>query len=147
MAKTCEAFLDERGEFAALNVNCLYGPKRASLEFYAAYCNSKLFMFFYEQFFGALRMSGGYYQFQSPQLRVLPFRAPDPKTEEKVKGLVNRILTAKAKNVEAATDAHEEQIDALLFLMYGLSDVDIKRIEQRGEPVKDDAEPLAEDLV
>jgi hypothetical protein len=147
MAKACEAFLDVRGEFAALNVNCLYGPKRASLEFYAAYCNSKLFMFFYEQFFGALRMSGGYYQFQSPQLRVLPFRAPDPKTEEEVKCLVNRILTAKAKNAEATTEAHEEQIDTLLFLMYRLSCADIKRIEQRGERAKDGEEPLAEDSV
>jgi hypothetical protein len=37
-----------------------------TLEYICAFCNSKVFMFIYEQFFGALRMSGGYFQFQAP---------------------------------------------------------------------------------
>jgi hypothetical protein len=110
MAKTCEAFLDDSGEFAALNVNFLYDPSHGSLGFYVGYCNSKLFMFFYDQFFGALRMSGGYYQFQSPQLRVLPFRVPDAKTEQAVGRLVAKIIAAKAKDSEAVTEALEKQM-------------------------------------
>ena len=49
--------------------------------FLAAYCNSKLFIFLYDQFFRALRMAGGYYQFQSPQLRVMP--VPDLNVRDK----------------------------------------------------------------
>ena len=74
MAKECEALLDLDGEYASINTNCFYSPNsETELEFVGAFCNSKLFMFIYDLFFGALRMSGGYYQFQAPQLRVIPF--------------------------------------------------------------------------
>lgn len=72
MAATAEAYLDINGDYAALNVNCIYRPKdQYSLEFLLGYCNSSFFMFFYDQFFSALRMGKGY-QFQSPQLRTIP---------------------------------------------------------------------------
>lgn len=132
MAKTCEALLDQRGELAAFNVNCLYDATRTSLEFFTGYCNSKIFMFFYEQFFGALRMSGGYYQFQAPQLRVLPFRAPDSETEDAIVRLVNKIASVKLRNREASTEAYEREIDVLLYQMYGATEEDIKRIEDVG---------------
>jgi len=76
MARTCEAYLDGAGEFASVNTNCFYEPKSVTLHYVTAFCNSKLFMFLYDQFFGALRMGGGYYQFQAPQLRVMPVRNP-----------------------------------------------------------------------
>jgi hypothetical protein len=73
MGRVCEAVFDSEGEYASMNTNCLYEPIAAQdLAFLAAYCNSKLFMFLYNQFFRALRMAGGYYQFQAPQLRVMP---------------------------------------------------------------------------
>ena len=73
MGRMCEAVLDHRGEYASMNTNCFYEPMAdGDLEFIAAYANSKLFIFLYDQFFRALRMAGGYYQFQAPQLRVMP---------------------------------------------------------------------------
>ena len=73
MGRVCEALLDGEGEYASMNTNCFYEPLAThDLYFLAAYCNSKLFMFLYDQFFRALRMAGGYYQFQAPQLRVMP---------------------------------------------------------------------------
>ncbi len=79
MGRMCEAVLDHRGEYASMNTNCFYEPMAdGDLEFIAAYANSKLFIFLYDQFFRALRMAGGYYQFQAPQLRVMPVPLFDP---------------------------------------------------------------------
>jgi hypothetical protein len=78
MARRCEAFYDPNGEYASVNTNCFYSPLNdpEDLPMVAAYCGSKAFMFLYHQLFGALRMSGGYFQFQAPQLRVMPMRIP-----------------------------------------------------------------------
>lgn len=130
MAKDCEAFYDSKGEFASLNTNCLYDAKNsASLGFIAGFCNSKLFMFFYDQFFGALRMSGGYYQFQAPQLRVIPFKKPDDDTDKKTSRLVDRILAAKAKDADADVSKLEREIDELVYALYGLTPEEIQIVE------------------
>ena len=130
MAKSCEAFYDMKGEYASLNTNCLFNVKDGiSIDFLAGYCNSKLFMFFYEQYFGALRMSGGYYQFQSPQLRVIPFKTPDKKTDKAVESIVRRIMAAKQRNPIADTTKLEQEIDRHLYALYGLTPEDIIIVE------------------
>lgn len=129
-AKTCEAFYDCEGEFASLNTNCLYDVKDGtSLGYIAGYCNSKLLMFFYDQFFGSLRMSGGYYQFQAPQLRVIPFLNPDSNTERQVRERVDRILAARKHDPEADTRALEREIDRLVYELYGLTEDEIAIVE------------------
>jgi type I restriction-modification system DNA methylase subunit len=131
MAKSCEAFFDRSGEYASLNTNCLYDPKDSvSLGFLAGYCNSRIFMFFYEQFFGALRMSGGYYQFQAPQLRVVPFRKPDSATDRNVSGLVDRILAAKQRDTTVDVSVLEREIDHLMYRLYGLTSGEIALVEE-----------------
>jgi len=104
-----------------------------SLGFVAGYCNSMLFMFFYDQFFGALRMSGGYYQFQAPQLRVMPFRTPDKATDKNIHDLVDRILAAKERNAEADVSALERKIDELVYALYGLTPEEIQKVESDSE--------------
>jgi hypothetical protein len=130
MAKECEAFFDRAGEFASLNTNCLYDPKNGtSLAFFAGFCNSRLFMFLYMQFFGALRMSGGYFQFQAPQLRVLPFRQPSKEIEEKVAYLVKQIVDAKGRDPEIQTAAWERQIDELFYVLYEVTNDESQIVE------------------
>ena len=73
MAKKIEAFFDEEGDYASANTNFVYDSA------YSLYCltsilNSNLLTTIYGGYFGALIMSGGYFQFQAPQLRVLPIR-------------------------------------------------------------------------
>ncbi len=131
MAKRCEAFFDKQGEYASLNTNCLYAMKDGiSLEFMAGYCNSKLFMFFYNQFFGSLRMSGGFYQIQSPQLRVLPFRKPDKTYDNKVSNLVRLIVDARGRDPKADTTVLEQEIDRLVYKLYGLTPEEMAIVEK-----------------
>ncbi len=73
IALRIEAFADFGGEYASANTNCSYGGKY-QLGYLCAILNSLLLSLIYSEYFGALRMSGGYFQFQAPQLSVLPIR-------------------------------------------------------------------------
>lgn len=73
MAKRLEATPDFKGEVAALNAAFVYAPRNGfSLEAICAILNSAVMSWIYQRYFGALAMSGGYFQFQAPQLRALP---------------------------------------------------------------------------
>jgi len=95
MANRCEAALDESGEYASVNTNCVYASKAGlSLLYLAAFMNSNVFHFIYSQFFGALRMSGGYFQFQAPQLRVMPIRRASASQERSIAELARTIRSS-----------------------------------------------------
>jgi len=130
MAKECEALLDLDGEYASINTNCFYSPNsETELEFVGAFCNSKLFMFIYDLFFGALRMSGGYYQFQAPQLRVIPLKKISKPKQQPFVELVRMIVMTKQKDPNADTSALEKQIDERIYKLYGLTYEEVKIIE------------------
>jgi hypothetical protein len=130
MAKNVEAFLDIDGEFASINTNCLYNPiDGVSLKYICSIVNSKLFMFIYDLFFGTLRMSGGYYQFQAPQLRVMPVLVVENEKQEMLVKIVDRILFKKSSNPQADTSALERQIDNLVYRLYNLTYDEVKVIE------------------
>jgi len=140
LAKNCEAFLDSNGEYAALNTNFFYeASPEITLKYIVAYSNSKLFMFFYDQFFGSLRMAGGFYQFQSPQLRVMPCKMPNAIQRGKIEEFVDKILaitnssdylenSLKKKEVKE----YENQIDQMVYKLYGLTPEEIKVVEGVG---------------
>ncbi|MBI4023696.1 MAG: Eco57I restriction-modification methylase domain-containing protein [Verrucomicrobia bacterium] len=107
MAARIEAFLDESGEYASANTNFVYDSEH-NLHYLLALLNSNLMAALYGAYFGALRMSGGYYQFQAPQLRVLPIRLiafTTPPSERKLNGAQGRELCERglAKNDAAET--------------------------------------------
>ena len=137
LAKNCEAFLDTRGEFAALNTNFFYNVEDETvLKFIGAYSNSKMFMFFYKQFFGALRMAGGFYQFQAPQLRVIPCKMADENSLTQIEGLVDKILSiTMAKDYNNTQDQiyriaeYQGQIDQRIYELYGLTLEEINTVE------------------
>jgi len=84
MAQRIEAFLDDKGEFASANTNFAY-DSQYKLHYLQAVLNSRLMLVLYSGYFGALIMSGGYFQFQAPQLRILPIR------------LINYILSSQKR--------------------------------------------------
>lgn len=99
MASRCEAAVDESGAYASVNTNCVYAPKGGlSLLYLAAFMNSRVFHFIYTQFFGALRMSGGYFQFQAPQLRVMPIKRASAIVESSITELARTIATVEGEN-------------------------------------------------
>jgi hypothetical protein len=111
VALRIEAFPDIAGEFASMNTNFAIAPY-ALLGFFAAVCNSSLLSWVYGEYFGALRMGGGYFQFQAPQLSVLPIRrisftTPAP---ERVRLLAQAIAAYER-------GATQNEMDAVLALI------------------------------
>ena len=73
MALRFEGFVDRRGEYAALNCNCVSAPEHGwTIDALALILHSSVVAFAYKQYFDGLRMSGGYLPFQAPQLKTIP---------------------------------------------------------------------------
>lgn len=126
MALVCEAFPDLVGEYASVNTNCFYAPKdREPLQFYTAIFNSRMFMFLYELYFGALRMAGGYFQWGSPQLRLTAIPIATPAEQATLTALVDQILAAKRGGDDATVATLEAEIDTHVFRLYGLTPEEI----------------------
>ncbi|MBK5232188.1 MAG: Eco57I restriction-modification methylase domain-containing protein [Thermoleophilia bacterium] len=71
LGTSLEATLDPDGTFASMNTNFIF-PGTVDIFAVGAIVHSTLMSWIYEGYFGALRMGGGYLQFQAPQLRSLP---------------------------------------------------------------------------
>jgi type I restriction-modification system DNA methylase subunit len=98
VATKIEAFLDTDGSYASLNTNCIYNPKKGvSLEYLLGVLNSTLMSLIYEECFGALRMSGGFLQFQAPQLRVLPIVAATDEQQQAISKNVRALMKITSK--------------------------------------------------
>jgi hypothetical protein len=127
MASSCEAFVDLEGEFASVNTNCFYAPTDGrSLKFFAAIVNSRPFMQLYELYFGALRMAGGYFQWGSPQLRVMPIPLASEDDQIALMLLVDEILAATRAGDKVTAKKIDDQIDTIVFRLYGLKGNEIE---------------------
>ena len=71
VASYLEVFPDLKGDFASVDTNFFYDSSD-DLRLYAALLSSEPVRFLYTALFGALRMRGGDFQFQAPQLRLIP---------------------------------------------------------------------------
>jgi len=94
-------------------------------------------MFFYDQFFGALRMSGGYYQFQAPQLRVMPFKTPSETIDKQVSAAVLKIMELwrdhgedNSTKFQQKGASLEQEIDRLVYKLYDLTPEEIRLVEE-----------------
>ena len=117
MALHIEGFVDLKGEYSSANTNCVFNSKY-DICFLGAILNSSLMNFIYKEYFGALIMSGGYFQYQAPQLKTLPIPRVSFTTSEKERrervgeaiGLYKKYmleLSQKGKSYEKAESSEE----------------------------------------
>jgi len=71
VASILEAFVDTDGAYASVDTNLFY-DSNLDIRYYGAILNSNAVLFLYSGMFGALRMRGGDFQFQAPQLKQVP---------------------------------------------------------------------------
>lgn len=91
--------------------------------------NSKILSVLYENLFSGMHMGGGYLRYRSGYLNELPF--PDiinNKTENLIIDKVTSVLELKQKN-EFDTTTLEQEIDRLVYELYGLTEEDIEIVE------------------
>jgi hypothetical protein len=143
LALRIEGFLDSEGSYASINTNCIHTPtKDFSIEYLAGIINSKLISFVYSELFSGLRMSGGYFQFQAPQLRILPVAKASAQNNDRMVSLVRRIAqlnkrvselgdkkTDERARLEKEIERTDNEIDELVYRIYGITEEEKKVIE------------------
>jgi type I restriction-modification system DNA methylase subunit len=143
LALRIEGFLDGNGSYSSINTNCIHTPKEGfSIEYLTALINSKFMSFIYSELFSGLRMSGGYFQFQAPQLRIMPIVKASKHQQEKVSSLVKKVMSLNEKRNKIGDKTTDEkdrlrkeierlddEIDKEIYKIYGLTKEEIKIIE------------------
>lgn len=115
----CEALLDETGGYYSVNTAYIIpGLTKSDL----GILNSKLVLFFYTNLSQTIR--GGYLRFIRQYLVQIPFIKTSVLDD-----LVTKVIEEKKQNSGADTSALENQIDQLVYKLYGLTEEEIKIIE------------------
>lgn len=134
LALRIEGFFDEEGKYASINTNCIHSPLEGyKLEYLAGIINSKLMSFVYSGLFQGLRMSKGYFQFQAPQLRLLPIVKASSDNQNKLASLVKEVttlhtrlneiglkLTDERQRIEDKINKLDSEIDEFVYKIYGI---------------------------
>ena len=110
-------YYDVSKYYPDVTVCCISGEK---LKYLTALLNSKAVTFFFKNFY----MGGdlvGKIRYKKAFLENLPIPVPTEKQENEVINLVEKILSLKSKNPQANTQVFEDEIDELVFGLYGLS--------------------------
>ena len=94
-----------------------------------AWIHSKIFNFVFEVFFDGLRMSGGYLPYSAPYLSCMYYPVLEKDYEQAIITLINQIISIKAVNPNAPVSTEVFAIDRLLYKLYGLTEEEIKIIE------------------
>ena len=98
-----------------------------SIKYLLALLNSKMMEFYFS--FEGIMTAGGAYTLKHETVAKFPIKIrPDSKQEPFI-DLVDKILIAKADDPTADTSAHEEQIEQMVYELYGLTDNEIAIVE------------------
>jgi hypothetical protein len=89
--------------------------------------NSSLFSAYAKKVFA--EKQGGWFEVQPDGLESFPIPAATPEMQKPVEHLVDRILTAKAKDASADVSQLEREIDRLVYTLYNLTPNEIKLVE------------------
>ena len=123
LGRKIEAFFDDKGEYAALNVNFVFAEGESGY-FYLGQLNSRVSSWLYRQMFGALRMGGGYLQFQAPQIRAMPVVRYDLDNER------HRTIASLARRLSRRPDdrALQAAIDVEVAELFGFTRSELETI-------------------
>jgi hypothetical protein len=96
------------------------------LEYYLGLLNSTLFKFIYKIIAGDKQL---FKRIILENIKKLPLPTTDGHVEE-IKDLVSRVIESLCINPSAETSALESEIDSLVYQLYGLTEEEIKIVEQ-----------------
>ena len=130
MATRLEAFIDIKGEFLPLkSTTVITSINDNNLKFICSLLNSNLLSYLFKIANSANAMAGGYLNVNQNNLSLLPIPKLKDMAQQPFINIVDKIIEKKANN-EDTTDL-ENQIDKLVYELYGLSDDEIKIVEGR----------------
>jgi len=123
------ATLDSNQFYTFASINNLILKPQAAIEYRCllALLNSRLLNWFYvEQFTNRSELT---VNISRTFLDQLPIKVPSSEQRDNLVSLVNRILKAKGRNAAADTSGLEQQIDSIVYEVYGLTSTDVQVVE------------------
>ena len=99
-----------------------------SIEYLLGLLNSNLIKYFLQSI--ASLKAGGYYSYSSGILNQIPVIAPDGDFSNKIENEVKNLLENKRSNTHYDTSEYEKEIDKLVYKLYGLTDEEIRIVEE-----------------
>ena len=75
-------------------------------------------------------MAGGYLSITKELISNIPIPNIVLENQESINFIVNQILTAKKANPDADTSALKQEIDQLVYELYGLTEEEIRLVEE-----------------
>jgi len=125
-----EAFYDKMGEYVAGKSTIIIREKipRVDLLLLLPILNSKLITFYIRGLYSALGIDGGI-NFSKDLVETLPIADNFTDYSEKIISYTKNIINAKKANHQADTSNLESKIDQLIYELYGLTEEEIKIIE------------------
>ena len=112
--------------YVMLSVNVIM-TKRWNMKFLTGLFNSKLIAFWLKN---KGKMQGNNYQIDKEPLLNIPIPSATQEQQAPIIALVDKILAAKKENPQADTSDMEKQIDQLVYALYGLTEEEIRIVEQ-----------------
>jgi hypothetical protein len=124
-----KAFVYNRSYYSISNVNSS-GKSKFSLLYTLALINSKLLNYYAVHKPIIKNDEGKQPQIRLGDLKTLPIKLADTKTQEKIETLADQILTKKAQDHLVDTTDLENKIDTLVYKLYDLTEEEIKTVEK-----------------
>jgi len=131
MTTVLEAFFDAKAEYLAGKSTVIGIGDYQNMLFLTGLLNSKLISTWYQSVNHSTKMSGGALSVTADRINQIPIPAVPTDEHQLIIALVNKIHSAKKKNPMADTTKLEQQIDALVYELYGLTDEEIALIEKQ----------------
>ena len=122
MTKVLECYYDSGCCLAGKSTTIVY-DSILDLKYIIGILNSKLMTWFYSTYFNSLSLAGGFYRVGAPQIKILPIM--NAKRE-----IVKRLSALVDERISTNSDAIENQIDELVYAIYGLTDEEIAVVEK-----------------
>ena len=97
--------------------------------FILALLNSKLINFWFEINYKSTKINGGYFDLRGVQIESIPLKIPTEKQEKPIVQLVEKVTSLKEENKNAME--LEDEIDILVYDLYGLTQEERKIIKER----------------
>lgn len=128
MTKDIEAFFDDGNYMAGKSTDLILSSDLELLKYLTGLLNSKLLSTWYKITYNSLKMSGE--ALNMGEIINIPFYNPSEKQRSQISLLVQDIQRIKQEDINANTSQLEIKIDKLVYQLYGLTDDEIKIVEE-----------------
>ncbi len=120
-------YYDEDGYYTNDTAFMISGDK---LKYLLAVLNSTIFTYIYRKYYSGGGLGENGLRYKKEFLLQVPIPEADKITQDKIEKLVDQIITKKKSDCKSDVTDIEKMIDGIVYRLYGLTDAEIKIIEQ-----------------